>query len=211
MPTLGEIIKGARERKRWSQQKLADAVGVSRASVGLWENDITAPKRTLMPKVAKALDLPLGAIDHRQAHSVQYLDTATHGRTIPIIPWEGITMLRGKSRGDEGVISVDSELPDDAVAMRVIDDAMEPEIATGELIVVSRSTLPVANDIVVAQVSGGKPLLRRYVPRGNDRVGGQVFDLLSTSPDWPTITCNSANDGKVLGVVLRHIRRLRRP
>lgn len=118
-------------------------------------------------------------------------------------------MVRARVQG-ESVVSVDPDTPADAVAMRVIDDAMAPEIVTGELIVVSKSTRPIANDIVIASVDDGFPLMRRYYPRGLDRSGLPVFDLLSTAPDWPTITCNSANGGKVLAVVVSHIRKLRR-
>lgn len=209
MATLGQVIRTARERLGWSQDRLAKEVGVSRAAVGQWENDETAPKRALAPKVARALNIALGAIDPRAPQGVVNLDNATSGRTIPIISWEGF--MRGERvRGEASVISVDPDVPADAVAMRVIDDAMAPAIVAGELIVVSRGLQPHPQDIVVAQVDGGPLLLRSYVPRGNDRAGHPVFDLLSTGADWPTITCNSANGGKVLGVVVSHIRKLRR-
>jgi len=209
MPTLGKIIRNAREKLGWSQARLAREVGVSRAAVGQWENDETAPTRKHAPAVARVLAVPLGAIDPRQPQGVIKLDSTTVGRTIPIIMWGGI-MLRGRARGEDGVVSVDPDTPNDAVAMRVIDDAMSPEICSGDMIIVSGSMSAILNDIVIANIGDGQPIMRRYVPRGMDRFGKLVFDLLSTAPDWPTITCNSANGGNVLAVVVSHTRKLRR-
>lgn len=210
MTTIGNIIRDARERLRWSQTRLAKEVGVSRAAVGQWENNETAPTRKHAPAVAKALGIAIGAIDPRHPQSITTVDTSSLARTIPILLW-GDFMAKGFKAPRSGSLNVDPDTPDDAAALRVIDDAMAPEIVTGELIVVSEGLIPNSQDIVIAQVEGGSPLLRRYMPRGNDRLGNPVYDLLSTAPDWPTITVNSANPGKILGVVVSHVRKLRRP
>ena len=47
-------------------------------------------------------------------------------------------------------------------------------------------------------------------PRGTDAAGAMCFDLLSTNPNDATRTVNSANPGKVLGVVVEIRRSLRR-
>ncbi|HEY1705931.1 MAG TPA: helix-turn-helix transcriptional regulator [Trebonia sp.] len=44
---LGTRIKRARERKRWSQQRLADALGVDRKTVDNWENGRTKPRSSV--------------------------------------------------------------------------------------------------------------------------------------------------------------------
>jgi transcriptional regulator with XRE-family HTH domain len=46
-PTLGSRIRRARERKRWTQQELADAVEVSRDAVVRWENDQRTPRNRI--------------------------------------------------------------------------------------------------------------------------------------------------------------------
>ena len=51
-PTLGTRIRRARERRRWTQQQLADALGVSVRTVNDWENDRTQPRNSM------------GAIEH---------------------------------------------------------------------------------------------------------------------------------------------------
>lgn len=46
-PRLGTTIKRARERKRWTQQQLADRVGVNRKTVDNWENDRSSPRSSI--------------------------------------------------------------------------------------------------------------------------------------------------------------------
>ena len=45
-PHLGTLIKRARERKRWTQRQLADALGVDIKSVSNWETGRTSPKNS---------------------------------------------------------------------------------------------------------------------------------------------------------------------
>lgn len=45
--SLATKIRRARERKRWSQQQLADAVGKSVRAVNDWENGRSSPKNAI--------------------------------------------------------------------------------------------------------------------------------------------------------------------
>lgn len=54
---LAARIKAARERKGWTQQDLADAVGVTRGSVRNWEAGVE-PKNSLS-RIEDALGVPL--------------------------------------------------------------------------------------------------------------------------------------------------------
>lgn len=44
---LGTRIRRARERRRWTQQRLADALGVSVRTVNDWENGRTQPRSSI--------------------------------------------------------------------------------------------------------------------------------------------------------------------
>lgn len=58
--TLGELIRKARRNADLEQQELAEAVGVSRALVGHWENDRgREPGYRQLVAIAKATDFPL--------------------------------------------------------------------------------------------------------------------------------------------------------
>ena len=44
---MGTRIRRARERKRWTQQQLADELGASVRAVGNWERDEVVPRNTI--------------------------------------------------------------------------------------------------------------------------------------------------------------------
>lgn len=205
---LGDLIRQRRTELGLSQAELARLIGVSRAAVGQWEGDITAPTRKNMPSVAKALQLQLGVLSPYLTQSVEVVDRATLTRNVPLMAWDAFVSGDSDSP-DLPRVSVGGDVPPDAIALRVCDDAMSPEISDGDLIVVSRSTTPLDNDVVIAHVDGAG-ILRKYSPRGVDSTGNPVFDLLSTSADYPTVTCNSRNGHKVLGTVVAHWRVRRR-
>jgi transcriptional regulator with XRE-family HTH domain len=46
-PAIGTRIKRARERLRWTQRRLAEAVGVSQKTIDNWENGRTEPKSAI--------------------------------------------------------------------------------------------------------------------------------------------------------------------
>jgi transcriptional regulator with XRE-family HTH domain len=46
-PRLGTKIKRARERKRWTQQELADRIEVDRKTIDNWENGRTSPRSSI--------------------------------------------------------------------------------------------------------------------------------------------------------------------
>jgi SOS-response transcriptional repressor LexA len=205
---IAELIRRRRKELHMSQQQLADEVGVSRAEIGQWESGITGPTRRNAPKLAKALQLELSALSHFLAQPVSEVDTSSEGRHVPVMGWADF-INNARVSGTTPRIWVGSEVPNDAVALRVPDDALAPEYNPGDVIIVSRAETPNKGDAVVAYLDG-RGLLRKYEPRGRDRTGTFVFDLLSTSPDWPTITCNSHNPGNILAVVVGHWRAVRR-
>ena len=46
-PALGTVIRRARERKRWTQRQLAQALGVNVKTVDNWENSRTHPRNSV--------------------------------------------------------------------------------------------------------------------------------------------------------------------
>lgn len=57
--SLGEQLKQAREKKNFSQEELADYLGVSRQAVSKWENNLAVPQGHNMDVLQKVLELEL--------------------------------------------------------------------------------------------------------------------------------------------------------
>ena len=60
--TLGQKIAAQRKLKGLTQDALAEALGISAQAVSKWENDITCPDITLLPKLAQLLDTSIDAL-----------------------------------------------------------------------------------------------------------------------------------------------------
>lgn len=81
---LGTRIKRARELRRWSQQRLADTLGVNRKTVDNWENGRTYPRSSI-----GALEGALGPLD---GNGEAYMDPAE--RAI----WEDASLPESERR-----------------------------------------------------------------------------------------------------------------
>lgn len=57
---LGERIRAFRTERGLSQESLAEAVGVTRMAVSLWETGSRLPGSLHLMGLAQALDIPLG-------------------------------------------------------------------------------------------------------------------------------------------------------
>lgn len=60
---LGNRIKSARVKKRWTQIDLANKIDMSQAMVAAWERNIRKPKEKTLKRIADALEVPLKYFD----------------------------------------------------------------------------------------------------------------------------------------------------
>ena len=61
---LGECLQKARKQRGFSQQQLADELGVSRQTISKWELNETQPELSQARKLAEALHLSLDELTH---------------------------------------------------------------------------------------------------------------------------------------------------
>src|SRR6266700_1788904 len=57
IPSLGTLIKEARQKKRWTQIQLADKMGVEPKTISRWELEKTKPQRGSRDKLCRILDI----------------------------------------------------------------------------------------------------------------------------------------------------------
>ena len=61
---VGARIRAARREKGWTQQKLAEAVGISRSAIAQWETDRTGQITEHLTRVAAALGTTFDWLAH---------------------------------------------------------------------------------------------------------------------------------------------------
>lgn len=214
---IANIIKTARLRRKLTQLELAQLVGVTKGAVSQWEKGTSTPSRKVEAALARALGITSSELEAALSSGLSLLDSVPQGREIPFLRWEQLIHIN-MPRRDTGkvnnaytdsysgsVVVVEGDTPADAIAASVEDESMEPEYHAGDIIIFSASVVPRKDDAVVAAVGDGH-VLRHYSPRGKNKAGDDVYDLLSVSPEFPTISSGSA---RLLGVVIEHRRKRR--
>ena len=61
---IGGNIQALRKKRSWSQETLAERIGVSRQTIAKWEAEESAPDLMLAEKLAAALDVSLDELAH---------------------------------------------------------------------------------------------------------------------------------------------------
>lgn len=62
MQTLGQRIAQLRKRRGLTQEDIAQRLGVSAQAVSKWENDLTCPDISLLPELARQLDVSVDVL-----------------------------------------------------------------------------------------------------------------------------------------------------
>ena len=65
MESLGKRIRELRQRRSWSQQELADRVGVRQKQISSYERDVNVPSGEIFIKLANAFDVSLDFLAKR--------------------------------------------------------------------------------------------------------------------------------------------------
>lgn len=77
---IGEIIRTLRLQHKWTQEQLADRLGVSYQSVSRWENHITYPDIEYLPALARCFSVSVDALfGGEDAEKEEELNAAVHG------------------------------------------------------------------------------------------------------------------------------------
>ncbi len=65
--TIGEKIRQARQKKGWTQARMALELGVTQQAVFKWENDQANPSSTRLGDIAEALGVTPGSLYPKRA------------------------------------------------------------------------------------------------------------------------------------------------
>ena len=62
--SIGERLRVYRCRKRMSRKELAECVGVTAATIGNYENEVTEPNISMLMELAQVLDVTVSMLMH---------------------------------------------------------------------------------------------------------------------------------------------------
>lgn len=230
MSNFAERFREAREATGLSQRAFAKKIGVTGATISNWESGVTDPdniRAALLELAAGVLGKPVAYLrtgkDRREvAEAPPGLALADDSvRTLPVISYvqagygKGAVDAYALGQGSEQ-IGVDRDIAADlgrlAFALTIEGESMMDEFRPGDLVIIDPSVKPRPGDFVVAKVdSDESATFKKYRARGVDPATGiELFDLVPSNPDWPTVSVGPGNPGQIIGTMMEHRRRRRR-
>lgn len=213
--TLGTRLRARREAVGLTQEKLAKQCGVSRAAVAQWEAGVTRPGLDNLVRAAKALDVWLSwltAGDQSLPDGPSPFPSAASRRQIPVIDyvraglWDAVADPYAPGGGMDD-IATDLDLSPKAFALVVRGESMDPEFRDGDKIIIDPEVVPQPGDFVVAKLDReDEATFKKYRPRGADKDGAPIIELVPINPDWPTLMINAEQPGRIVGTLIEHRR-----
>lgn len=211
--SVADQIKKGREAVGWSQQRLADELGVTRPTISQWESPATTPKlkKHHILELSRLLNRPPSAFSLFGGDTVTTTDDMRK-HSIILLRWDELQHVKEGKVLREAVkkplhLEVSKEISKKAIGLTIEDDSMLPEFYPGEEIIIDPEIKPEdERDYVVVRLHTGEHLFRRYRPRSTQA----AFDLVAENADWDTVSVTPRTPATILGTMVEHRKRRRR-
>ena len=205
--SLGGNIKKLRTNAGMTQAKLAELVGVTRATVTQWETGWSQPRMGAVEKIASALRIAKSEIIEDEAG----LAAKEHGRfpsgRIPVVgvPMAKVPLVGNTHAGKPCLPEELDEFPEVDVPQFLLDadpasyglevdgDCMDRVCPPGMVAVVQPGVAARSGDVVVATIDGADSIMRRMTVINGDL----ILSPESHNPDHENIYINAASDHAV--------------
>ena len=175
--SMGARIKKYRKLNGLTQGDLAAAAGFrDRSSIAQIENGINDISIERFVKIADALGVDVAVLlfdQNEQAH-----DVIIECFSVPVL--SDITPVTSETVGS---VEIPKTSEGEFFGFRMVDDAMDPFILPGDLLIIKRQPFAVPDDLVLVSVNGEAAVVRRFqrekktilLIADNARVRPQIF------------------------------------
>lgn len=222
---IGLRIAQARKEKKYTQTELAQKIGqFSQPCLNNWEKGVRSPSIEDLKTLAEVLEVhPAYLMCLTNRKGTHPYDKDHVGAIIPVLdvhqachPHKIIDALASEDY-DENIkfipISYEQagKLSSYAFVFTLQDTSMEPELLSGDKLIIDAAIEPQPGDIVLAKIEQkNKIVVRKYKEHPYETgASNYQFELVSLNEDWPNIMINSEHPGEVIGVVCSYIRSLK--
>lgn len=207
--TLGDRIKSRRKELKLTQKDLATVLkGVSHVAVSQWESSTTKPNSENILDLSTVLQCDISWLLRGNGES-NVLPASLGMTKVPLISyiqagqWTGIEDFR-ETCGDYEYILTDLEVSEDAFALEIKGDSMEPDFIEGDIVIIDPSELPHAGEFVAAINGDYEATFKKYRPLGEvDRFGCEHFELIALNPDYPKLS-TLKQEIHIIGTMVEH-------
>lgn len=173
---LADNIKKLRTDANMTQAKLADMVGVTRATVTQWETGWSQPRMGAVEKLAEVFGVPMSTIVSDGIHSP--------ANALPVrgMPMAKVPLVGSTHAGKPALMDAPDEFPEVEVPQFLVDrdpacyglsvdgDCMDRVCPPGMVAVVQPSVPARSGDVVVATIDGADSVMRRMTVINGDLI-----------------------------------------
>ncbi|HDZ3540949.1 TPA: helix-turn-helix domain-containing protein [Mannheimia haemolytica] len=203
--TLGDRIKSRRKELKLTQKDLATALkGVSHVAVSQWESSTTKPNSENILDLSTVLQCDISWLLRGNGESNVLPMTK-----VPLISyiqagqWTGIDDFR-ETCGDYEYILTDLEVSEDAFALEIKGDSMEPDFIEGDRVIIDPDVQPHAGEFVAAINGDYEATFKKYRPLEDlDEYGRQHFELIALNPDYHKLS-TLKQEIRIIGTMVEH-------
>lgn len=230
-----EDLKKLRNRAGLSMDEIAKKLGFARASsYQRYENATQFQKDYLPADLVERLSHVLTGLGNPPIDSLEILrlagiakivtKAAPEGllitalqqspgpKLVPVINVTQVEQLMDKTlRLDTpfAYVSADDDIGDSAFCLQVVGNSMEPVFQSGDRIICVPSSKFTPGNYVVAKADKDQAaVIRRYRLVGKDAADNDIVSLIPENSDYPVITLDATNPGKIYARVIEHRKRM---
>lgn len=183
---IQNLIKNRRKELGLTLLDIANACGVSEATVSRWESgDIVNMKRSRIAQLAKVLNVSPSLLIHDDYDVlINYNST-----TKPQVPVLGVVPCGEPIEAIEDIIEWIDVVPTQAknhFGLIAKGDSMAPFILDGDILVVKHSPVVASGKIAIVKVNGDEATCKRLV------INGSGLTLVPNNPMYQTLTFGPA-------------------
>ncbi|PXZ06332.1 DNA-binding protein [Gilliamella apicola] len=207
MNNLGQRIRARREELGLTQEQVAQQVGIKQQSYQAIESgSVKKPRHLYEISVALQCDMAwLLSGKDKDVKNVEVIDFKTY--QVPLISyvqaglWTESCELRD-STGFEYIMT-SLELSDEAFALKIKGDSMEPEFKEGDVVIIDPAIKPMPGEFVVAVNGEEDATFKKYRELGHDEHERMQFELIPLNPDYTTMS-SLKQQIRVIGTMVEH-------
>lgn len=169
-------LKKLRLQKGWTQEKLAEIMGVGKSTISMYENGNRTPDFETLEAIADIFNVDL----NRFSTSINTQQMASTGIMIPVLGYvrAGIPIEAVEEILDYEEISRDMARQGEYFALSIKGDSMEPKISEGDVVIVRRQESVENGEYAVVLVNGNDATVKKFYKLENG------IKLLSTNPSY---------------------------
>ncbi|MFA9499838.1 LexA family protein [Mannheimia sp. E30BD] len=207
--TLGDRIKSRRKELKLTQKDLATALkGVSHVAVSQWESSTTKPNSENILDLSTVLQCDISWLLRGNGES-NVLPASLGMTKVPLISyiqagqWTGIDDFR-ETCGDYEYILTDLDVSENAFALEIKGDSMNPDFIEGDVVIIDPTEQPHAGEFVAAINGDYEATFKKYRPLEDlDEHGRQHFELIALNPDYHKLS-TLKQEIRIIGTMLEH-------